>query len=64
MKEENELLKEQLKKTEENQHELRLSIEETAKELKVENDANQNQIQNLMQERSSLAEKIRELNQK
>mgnify|MGYP000889969975 FL=1 len=64
MKEENELLKEQLQKTEENQHELRLSIEETAKELKVENDANQNQIQNLMQERSSLAEKIRELNQK
>lgn len=64
LKQENELLKDQMQKSEEGQHELRQSIEETTKELKQENDVSQKQVQNLIDERSILADKIRDLNSK
>lgn len=61
MRQDNELLKEQAQKIEESQRDLRTSIEETAKELKAENDANQKQIQSLLEERATLTDRIREL---
>jgi len=64
VKQENELLKENMKKNEEIQHDLRLSIEETAKELKLENDANLKQIQGLVDERTGWIEKLKDMNSK
>ena len=53
-----------MRTTDERQQELRLSIEETAKELKRENDTNQEQIQKLLEERNTLCDRIRELGYK
>ena len=64
IRQDNEMMKELTRKNEESQHELRVSIEETTKELKIENDSNQKQIQALIEERTTLVARIRELNLK